>query len=127
MTKTVLSLVRRQIQFAAVLGLAGALMGQRGICADQTKVDFARDIQPIFVKRCYECHGPDKQKSDLRLDKKMDALRGVKSGKPLLLAGQSAKSEIIERITTADEDERMPSKGAPLSPEQIASLRAWID
>ena len=59
-------------------------MAQRGIGADQPKVDFARDIQPIFIKRCYECHGPDTQKSDLRLDHKPDAARGGKSGETVL-------------------------------------------
>ena len=86
-----------------------------------------RDIQPIFVKRCYECHGPDKQKSDLRLDNKKDALRGGKSEKPLLLSGQSPKSELIARVTSEDEEQRMPAKGDPLSPAQINLLRAWID
>src|SRR6476660_3560640 len=59
----------------------------------QAPVDFARDVQPIFIKRCYECHGPDKQKNDLRLDHKQDAFRGGKSGKPLVVPGQSSASE----------------------------------
>ena len=98
-----------------------------GFAADPTKVDFARDIQPIFIKRCYECHGPDKQKNDLRLDRKHDALRGGKSGKPVFVAGKSAESQIIERVTSQDPDEVMPSKGERLTAEQIGLLRAWID
>ncbi|MBI4326064.1 MAG: PSD1 domain-containing protein [Chloroflexi bacterium] len=90
-------------------------------------VDFARDIQPIFVKRCYECHGPDKQKSDLRLDQKNAALRGGKSGEPLFKAGQSSASEIIKRVTNPDPDEVMPPKDERLTPEQTGLLQAWID
>src|SRR6266567_3828852 len=114
-------------QLALLPGLAVWLMAIQVPAAEQTKVDFARDIQPIFIKRCYECHGPDKQKHDLRLDRKADALRGGKSGKPLFLAGKSAESELIARVTSQDPDEVMPAKGDRLRAEQIDALRAWID
>src|SRR5438477_12690864 len=109
------------------LTCASGLIASQLFAAEQPKVEFARDIQPIFIKRCYECHGPDKQKHDLRLDRKADALKGGKSGKPLLLAGKSAESEIIARVTSQDPDEVMPAKGAPLTAEQIGLLRTWID
>src|SRR6266487_989163 len=128
MNKTVLKIFGgRMHPLSLWLGLAGALMGNRGMAADATRVDFARDVQPIFIKRCYECHGPDKQKNDLRLDHKQDAFRGGKSGKPLLVSGQSSASELIARVTSQDPDEVMPSKGDRLTDEQIAALRAWID
>jgi len=127
MTKMILPIYSRPIRLAGLLGLAGAFMGQRGIGADLPKVDFSRDIQPIFIKRCYECHGPDKQKSDLRLDQKAAALHGGKSGVPMLLAGKSAESQIIQRVTSPDPDEVMPSKGERLSAAQIGLLKAWID
>src|SRR5207237_6034612 len=90
-------------------------------------IDFRREIEPIFVKRCSECHGPDKQKSDLRLDQRSAALRGGKSGKPAIIPGKSSESEVIRRVTTTDPDDLMPSKGEPLTPEQIEALRSWID
>ena len=31
-------------------------------------LDFQRDIYPTLEKYCFGCHGPDKQKSDLRID-----------------------------------------------------------
>src|ERR1041384_588335 len=54
-------------------------------------IDFTRDIAPIFIKRCTECHGPDQQKSKLRLDNKADAFRGGKSDKPAILPGKSSE------------------------------------
>jgi mono/diheme cytochrome c family protein len=99
-----------------------------GIASTQAAtIDFARDIQPIFVKRCFECHGPDKQKSGLRLDNKADAFKGGESGKKAIAAGQSAESEIIRRVTTDDADDVMPPKGARLEPSQITALRQWMD
>src|SRR5437762_3132640 len=74
------------------------------IAAEQPKVVFEKQIRPIFIKRCFECHGPDKQKSGLRLDRRADALKGGKSGKPLLVPGKSAESELIHRVTTQDPD-----------------------
>src|SRR6266542_3389395 len=95
--------------------------------AEPAAVDFKRDIEPIFIKRCSECHGPDQQKSKLRLDLKADAFRGGKSGKPAIVPGKSAESEIMRRVTATDPDEVMPSKGERLKPEQISWLKDWMD
>jgi hypothetical protein len=101
------------------------LLAQSSLSA--APVDFQRDIEPIFVKRCSECHGPDTQKSKLRLDIKADALRGGKSGKPLLVPGKASESELIIRVTSTDPDEVMPAKGDPLTPNQIDLLKRWIN
>ncbi len=95
--------------------------------AAPAKVDFARDIQPIFANRCAECHGEKKQQSGFRLDDKVIALRGGESGKPAIVPGKSAASHLIQLVTSKDPDEAMPSKGERLTAEQIGLLRAWID
>jgi mono/diheme cytochrome c family protein len=121
-------LIRGQhLSLTTTLGFMAALCGGQGLAADSSKVDFAQDIQPIFIKRCYECHGPDKQKSDLRLDHKPDAALGGKSGKAFWVPGKSAESQMIERVTTANLDDQMPPKGERLTPEQVRALRSWID
>jgi hypothetical protein len=90
-------------------------------------VEFQRDIQPIFQSRCYSCHGEKKQESGLRLDLKSAALKGGDHG-PLFLPKKSAASLLIQvTANTHPEIARMPKKGAPLTLEQIALLRAWID
>src|SRR5207249_2983947 len=71
-------------------------------------VDFQKEIRPIFESRCYECHGPSKQKSGLRLDRKENAFRGGDSGKAALLPGKSGESALIQRVTNKDPDEVMP-------------------
>src|SRR5262245_15162415 len=40
----------------------------------QDRVDFLRDIQPIFNASCGDCHGTKKQSGNLRLDSKRIAL-----------------------------------------------------
>src|SRR5215213_4088835 len=46
----------------------------------QVKVDFARDIQPIFERSCLSCHGPQRPKSGFRLDSRESALKGGDNG-----------------------------------------------
>ncbi|MBI4625115.1 MAG: DUF1553 domain-containing protein [Verrucomicrobia bacterium] len=89
-------------------------------------VDFNRDIKPIFADRCYSCHGPEKQKSGLRLDRKSDALQGGDSG-IVIVPHESAKSVLFQNITSTDPDTVMPAEGDPLTPAQVALIKAWID
>jgi hypothetical protein len=89
--------------------------------------DFNRDIRPILAEHCFSCHGPEKQKSGLRLDQKSSAFKGGESGGPALVAGRSAESELIKRLNSPDPEVRMPKKSEPLRPEQIALLKRWID
>lgn len=87
--------------------------------------DFDREILPLLKERCVECHGPEKQKADLRLDAKPHAFKGGESGAAIVPAKSSA-SPLFQRIT-ASGDERMPPKGEPLTADQIAKIKAWID
>ncbi|PYI87149.1 MAG: hypothetical protein DME26_07105 [Verrucomicrobia bacterium] len=92
------------------------------------KIEFDRDIRPIFEKICFRCHGTEKPKSKFRLDNKTDALKGGENGVDIF-PGQSAKSPLIHYVTRIVPDMEMPppGKGDPLTPEQIGLLRAWID
>jgi hypothetical protein len=88
--------------------------------------DFDREIRPLLQERCIECHGEKKQKGELRLDAKVHAFKGGHDG-PAILAGKADASPLFQRITSTDEDERMPPKGDPLTPAQISLLREWIN
>lgn len=89
-------------------------------------VDFARQIQPLLRDRCERCHGAKKQEGGLRLDLRQRAFIGGDSG-PAVIAKDSAKSHLIRRITSTDADHRMPPSGKPLTANEIAHLRNWID
>lgn len=93
--------------------------------ADGT-VDFARDVKPIFAAACVECHGAAKRKGGLRLDIKAAAMEGGKSG-DLFVAGDSAHSMLIDRVTGRDQDQQMPLDKDPLPEECIRILTAWVD
>ena len=86
------------------------------------KVDFAKSIQGIFEARCIDCHGPKKQKGDLRLDSQETALAEV------VKPGKSGESELYKHISLpADHEDIMPPKGDPLTKNQIAAIKQWID
>jgi len=89
-------------------------------------VDFVRDVQPIFQKHCYECHGEKKQKSGLRLDVKAAALKGGDSHGPDIVPGKATESPLIHFLTTDDEDEMMPPKGR-LTAAEIETLTRWVN
>ncbi len=89
-------------------------------------VDYLRDIKPILARNCYGCHGPDQQRSGLRLDTAAAALKGGDSGK-VIVPGQSGASKLIKAVSGIDDVVVMPLKGEPLSAKQIALLKSWID
>jgi hypothetical protein len=96
--------------------------------AAAVKVDFARDVEPIFASRCYECHGEKKSKSGFRLDDKARAFQGGDSGQPFLVPGKSSRSQLILRVAgMVKADEVMPARGERLTTQQISLLEAWID
>jgi hypothetical protein len=90
------------------------------------KVDFARDVAPIFAQHCGKCHGASKPKAQFRLDARGHALKGGLSG-PAFVPGKSADSLLIRLLASEDEEERMPPKKAPLPKAAIELLRRWID
>jgi mono/diheme cytochrome c family protein len=100
--------------------------------ADRKDVSYAADMKPIFDKSCVSCHGPEKSKAKLRLDSLAAALKGGEDGK-VIEPGDSAGSVLIHNVAhLGDPDDYMPppkNKAGipPLTTEQIALIRAWID
>ena len=95
----------------------------------QAGVTYDKDIKPVFEKSCFKCHGSEKQKGKLRLDSLDAALKGGENA-PDIIAKDSAKSPLIWSVARiGDEDDAMPPKGKgdPLTAEQVALIRAWID
>jgi hypothetical protein len=90
-------------------------------------LDFAKDIQPLLAKHCYDCHGPKKHEGGLRLDQRDSAMRGGDVG-PAVVPGKSAESLLYKAIAGIGDDVvRMPKERDPLSAADIATLRTWID
>src|SRR4051812_25962108 len=93
----------------------------------QERVDFEKEVKPIFAAHCIKCHGPEKQKGEFRLDRRESALKGGENHAPDIRPGHSAESPLIRFVSGAVPDMKMPQKGEPLTVEEIGLLRAWID
>ena len=97
----------------------------RGFGGEQ--VDFNTQVKPILNKSCITCHGGVKKASDFSLLFKEEAFAPAKSGHPAIIPGNADKSELIRRLTATDPEERMPLDGPPMKPDDIETLRKWID
>ncbi|HVV02230.1 MAG TPA: DUF1549 domain-containing protein, partial [Verrucomicrobiae bacterium] len=87
--------------------------------------DFIHDIQPIFASHCYDCHGAEKQKGKLRLDKRDSALRAGEDA--VIIPGHPEKSELYRRVTLPPgDDDIMPNRGEPLTKAEAELVRQWI-
>jgi ankyrin repeat protein len=87
------------------------------------KVDFARDVLPLFRQNCVGCHGPSQQQAGMRLDRKSSVMKAFSRR---VVPGSSANSFIYHRLIGSEYGTQMPPTGA-LRPEQIAIVKAWID
>lgn len=92
--------------------------------AGAPRVDFTKQIAPLLLERCVDCHGPKEQKGDLRLDQKEHLFA---ADEPSVVPGKPDDSDLLRRLgLPADDDEVMPQKGEALSKEQQQLFRAWI-
>jgi len=118
----------------ALLFAAGTSLAQ---APAKAKVEFQRQILPIFEKNCIECHATPHTGSDGKLTKPkggvvLDSKDGITTSKRgrLVVAGKPDSSMLFDSISLpADDDDRMPppKKGAPLPQEQQDLIKRWIE
>ena len=92
--------------------------------------NFKTDIRPILSNRCFACHGPDESKveSGLRLNEFESATSPADSGLRALVPGKVSESELIRRIVSNDESERMPPPhfSAKLTDREAELFKTWV-
>jgi hypothetical protein len=95
------------------------------------EIDFGKQIRPILSDRCYFCHGPDgeNRKADLRLDTEEGARSALGGGMFAVAPGDREHSEVFQRISSGDPEEKMPPPKSKLSlgADEIALIGQWID
>ncbi len=96
-----------------------ALAAQR-----QAEAYFEAKVRPLLAARCFECHGPEKQESSLRLDSRAGVFKGGDRG-PAAVAGNPDDSHLVQAIRYGDEDLQMPPT-APLDAQEVAILETWV-
>ena len=114
--------MKKFLLIGAFHGIFPCVLGALPVLA----VDYQANIRPILEQHCIKCHGPEKQKAQLRLDRRASLLRGGDGGLPSLVPGNTGKSHLLERLRSLDSSERMPPKGPPLGETEIATIEKWI-
>ena len=95
-------------------------------CLSQT-ADFKSEVKPILETACLSCHGAEKPKGGLSIHTREATLAGGDSG-PSVIPGRPDDSLLYTlTILPPDDDDIMPPKGDPLTPEQTGILRRWIE
>ncbi|HSJ02923.1 MAG: c-type cytochrome domain-containing protein [Verrucomicrobium sp.] len=129
------------ILLLAALSLGGyTLLAQTPAAPAGDKVDFEKQIFPIFKEKCLKCHESEHTDATGKLKKPkggliMDSIAGLKKGgkesaEKTLIAGNGAESSLY-KVTTlpSSDDMAMPpeGKGDPLTDAEKALLKKWID
>ena len=111
------------MRHAGVILLLLAFFVSPAIGADE--VDYLRDVKPLLEKHCFSCHGGLRAKSGLRVDHLSFLRTGGDRGPAL--AETSADSLLIQALDGSGDIEQMPLEAKPLSEDQIAIIRRWVD
>ncbi len=121
------NLCRRGVMVSVTVWLvcvATRIVAADAISPEQEKF-FEEKVRPVLANRCYECHGPKKQESGLRLDFRDGVLKGGDSGTPAAVPGKPDESLLVAAVRGTG-DYEMPPKGK-LSPEEIDVLAKWVE
>lgn len=101
------------------VSILGSLLFLHGItqAAGEEDTSYLQDIKPVLKERCFACHGALKQKGKLRLDT-------VAAMEDRDILGEDG--ELLARLLSKDDDERMPPEGEPLKDDEIAAIKQWL-
>jgi ankyrin repeat protein len=111
-------------RFVACSIVCASLMTGTLSAAQDAKMDFQRDVQPVIQKNCVGCHGPEQQMNSFRLDRRSIAFRG--GTRTVIVPGSSESSILYRRLIGNQFGSQMPPTG-PLKSSEIDIFKAWID
>ena len=103
-----------------------ALFGGTAACADENRVDFAKDVFPILQTYCIGCHTADDPQGGLVMDDFRSLIKGGESG-VALTAGEPGSSRMLLMIQGKLEP-AMPPEGAERPSEaERETLTRWVE
>ena len=114
-----------RLRFFAYLVLV--FSGSPFASSEDRTIDFAQHIQPLLSKKCVSCHGPEKPKAGLRLDRKAAAFKGGDDLGAAIVPGKSRESPLFRVVAGLEAGLEMPAEGEKLTAAEIELLKRWID
>jgi len=85
-------------------------------------VSFAKQVAPIFAQRCVACHNARTAKGRLNMETYANLMKGGESG-DTVIAHKPNDSMLQMEIDSGS----MPKEADPLTPEQLALVKKWIE
>ena len=124
----------RRIIGSTGITLAALLLATRPAPADEPKPVppeasakdiefFEQKVRPLLQARCFECHGAEKQKGELRLDSRAATIAGGGSGEAVV-PGKPDESLLVQAVRYLG-DIKMPPR-SKLPEAEIAVLVDWV-
>src|SRR6188508_2078636 len=108
---------------ALLMGLSSLFSSSPASAAD--RIDFTKQVQPIFQKNCASCHGAAKQKAGLRLESGSQVMKGSVDG-PVVVARKPNESKLIHALRGTGDVEQMPPN-KPLAEADVALIAKWVE
>lgn len=100
------------------------------LAADKQDAQQLQHLRSLLSNRCFACHGPDpaKREGGFRMDQGDSIYQPADSGKAPVVASKPDESELLKRIVSTNDDERMPPPefGKPLEKHEVEMIRQWI-
>lgn len=96
------------------------------VASQEDGISFRAQVAPLLIDNCLACHGPKKAEGGYRVDSFERLALAGDSGEAALTAGNVDQSELLRRIVSEDESERMPLEGDPMAAEHIELIKTWI-
>ncbi len=109
--------------------LSVVLLGVCGVCCSAGRVlaavDFEKDVAPILIKRCLECHNESDSNGKLSLSSAERLMGGGESG-AVITPGQPQVSLLLQRVEHGEMPPEKQGKSQKLSQGEIDVLKEWI-
>ena len=93
--------------------------------AEAAKVSYARQIKPILINNCLECHSTEDHKGGLDVTSVSNLIKGGKKAFPSLTPGKPDASPLVEYLRGLREPQ-MPKGNEVLSEDELHLVRLWI-
>ncbi len=114
---------RRPLRWGLSCALTVLAISNASAADDEQARFFEAKVRPLLIETCFKCHGPEKQKSGLRLDSLAAAVAGGEQG-PAVVPGKPEESLLVLAVKHDDDLKMPPNK--KLSEEQISDLTRWV-
>jgi len=114
--------MRKKFLFLVAAGSLGASLVQA------ETVDFMSQVKPLLEGACINCHGPDEQEGEYRMDEKELAFKGGEYWPGETIVPGDSNASAVYWMTTepmTSPDVMPPKKQLTVAQQEI--LKAWID